>query len=190
MRHLAPTPAICQPRPGCALRTRTARARPSLFPPPAAPLPSPPGPLPQPPLPGGPVWGTKEPASALSGRTFPAARRTRPLRFELGPERRAPSRAAAPYPSPAGQPRTWGRLGKWRPSGPPNGSGLRRNPQSSGIPSDPLFLLRPPAPCPSLYCRDNSLKAAQSCQRFGFPLVSGPSSQRLGRLAARLASSD
>lgn len=171
MRHLAPTRAICQPRPGCALRTLT--TRPAL-PPPAAPLPSPPGPLPQPLLPGGRVWGTKEPASALSGRTFPAARRTRPLRFELGPERRAPSRAAAPDPSPRASSELGG-LGEWKPSGLRSRTGLRRNTQSCRILSYPLFLLRPSAPCPSLYCRDNSLKAAQSCQRFGFPWVSGSS---------------
>ena len=137
-------------------------------PPPAAPLPSPPGPLPQPLLPGGRVWGTKEPASALSGRTFPAARRTRPLRFELGPERRAPSRAEAPDPSPRASSELGG-LGEWKPSGLRSRTGLRRNTQSCRILSYPLFLLRPSAPCPSLYCRDNSLKAAQSCQRFGFP---------------------
>lgn len=110
MRHLAPTGAICQPRPGCALRTRTTSARPALLSPPAAchPPSLPSGPLPQPPLPGGPVWGTKEPASALSGRTFPAARRTRPLRFELWQEWPAPSRAAAPYPLQAGHTQTWG----------------------------------------------------------------------------------
>lgn len=52
LRHLAPTPAICQPRRGCALRTHTARARPALLPPPPfPPLRSPP-PAPSPRRPG------------------------------------------------------------------------------------------------------------------------------------------
>lgn len=121
------------------------------------------------PLPGGPVWGTKEPASALSSRTFPAARRTHPLRFELWLERPARSRATAPYPLPAGQPRTWGAGEVERASGLSSGSGLRRNTQSRGVCSDPLFLLHPAPPSPSICFRDNRLKAAQTCQRFGFP---------------------
>lgn len=85
-------------------RPRPPRPPPSARRPPSLPSRSPP----PAPLPGGRVWGTKEPASALSGRTFPAARRTRPLRFELWLERPAPSRAAALYPLPADQARTWG----------------------------------------------------------------------------------
>lgn len=76
LRHLAPAAAICQPASPRARAPHPA-ARPA--PPPRSPPSLPPSLPPAAPLPRGPVWGTKEPAIARSGRTCPAARPTRPL---------------------------------------------------------------------------------------------------------------